>query len=179
MNVNNLNDFNNFIKTIRSNIEKVHSSGVESALIIYIYVLIDTMAYLSMKLGKDKNNKKDFIKWVEQYFHTMENQNYHYDANDVYGARCAKLHAYSSYSEYIIDKNCKLYGYHDGSEHIYNSTKSEKLVLISVPRLKNDFQNTLKSFAEDVMNDKTIQECVLSRIGKVCQEYNSQELLLE
>ncbi|MCP0914691.1 hypothetical protein NKV53_10150 [Legionella sp. 27cVA30] len=127
--------FEKIIKEIKT----VQESEALIATVILTFVSIDTMAYLSMPSNKTKNSSQDFINWVKKYMQTDEDQSYQYDPHEMWAARCGKLHSYSSYSSIAAKNGYKLYGYHDGSEHIYNPQQSTGLVLISIPRLVNDF----------------------------------------
>lgn len=157
---------------------KVRDSGAISATVIMTYVAIDTMAFLSMPLNQTKNGKKEFISWVNKYMKTDEMQSYQYIGKDMYAARCGKLHSYSAFSDYANNNGCKLYGYTGETEHLYNPKESERLVLISVPRLVNDFITGLKNFFQDALKDKTLQQNIDSRIKFVYQQFdiNQEEI---
>jgi len=65
-----------------------------AATVIVIYVYIDAMAYLSISITKERQTRKDFIEWVNKYLKADPDQSYQYNGNDVYAARCGKLHHY-------------------------------------------------------------------------------------
>lgn len=159
-------------RKIIEEIKIVQESKALNATVIMTYVSIDTMAYLSMPSNKKKNNSKDFINWVNEYMKASENQPYQYDANEMWAARCGKLHSYSSYSEVAEKGNYKLYGYHDGSEHIYQPQESTRLVLISIPRLVNDFIIGIQSFLQDALRDKDLKRLIDGRIDRINQQFD-------
>jgi hypothetical protein len=130
------------------------------------------MAFLSMPISKTKNGSEDFISWVNKYMKTDIRQNYQYSGKDMWAARCGKLHSYSAFSDYANRKGCKLYGYTDGSNHIYNPKESERLVLISAHRLVNDFITGVKAFFQDALKDKTLKQKIDSRIKGVYLQFD-------
>lgn len=167
-----MNIYSDVATGILKEIIKVRDAGAYSATIIMTYVAIDTMAFLAMPKSKKINSSKEFIGWVDKYMKTDINQSYQYDSKDMWAARCSKLHSYSPYSDFGTRNNCILYGYHDGSDHIFNPKESTRLALISVPRLVQDFAVGLKTFFEDALKDKTLKNRIDSRIEKVNREVN-------
>lgn len=163
------------IKGMLAQIVKVKDSEALSATVIMIYVAIDTMGFLSMPAEKEKNGSVDFIEWVDKYLKTDSSQPYQYMGKDMWGARCAKLHSYSSDSEYAQRNNCKLYGYHNGSDHLYAPKESEKLVLISVYRLFNDFCGALASFLEAASKNTDLKVLIDQRLERVCQQFDIKD----
>lgn len=164
--------YSQVIKSILDEIIKVRDAKAISASVIMTYIAIDTMAFLSMPLDKTKNGNKEFISWVDKYMKTDGMQTYQYSGEDMWAARCGKLHSYSAFSDYANKKSCKLYGYHDGSEHLYNPKESERLVLISANRLVNDFIAGLKAFFRDALKDKALKQKIDSRIKNVYQQFD-------
>lgn len=160
-----------FVNGLLGEIAKVHNAKAISATIIMVYIAIDAMAYLSMPSDKTQNNSSDFKNWIEKYMKTDINQSYHYTADEMWGARCAMLHSYSSYSHYSENKKCKLYGYHDGSDHIYNPIESKELVMISCPRLVKDFRDALILFINDIAKNPELKEITDMRIERISQQF--------
>jgi uncharacterized protein (UPF0333 family) len=159
------------VKGIFGEIIKVRDSKALSATIIMTYVAIDTMAFLSMAIGKPKNNSTDFISWVDNYLKTDLSQPYQYDGKDMWGARCAKLHSYSSDSDYAQKNKCKIYGYQNGGDHLYVPKESQRLVLISTYRLVSDFGDALISFLRDASKNSDLKNRIDQRLEKVCQQF--------
>lgn len=159
------------VKGIFGEIIKVRDSNALSATIIMIYVAIDTMAFLSMAIGKAKNDSTDFINWVNKYLKTDLSQPYQYDGKDMWGARCAKLHSYSSDSDYAQKNKCKIYGYQNGGNHIYVPKESQRLVLISTHRLVSDFGDSLIAFLRDASKNSDLKDRIDQRLEKVCQQF--------
>lgn len=147
-----------------------------SPAVLSIYVAIDTMAYLSLPLGKDTQGKTEFINWVERYLKTDLTQSYQYTGKDIYGARCAKLHAFSSNSKYAKDNHCMLYSYSTYKDHTINypGTKKE-YVLISVPLLLSDLEKAINNFCLDIQKDSSLKACVDSRKNGILRILNVKQ----
>lgn len=152
-------------------ISKVQKANALSATVIMIYVAIDAMAFLSMPLGKLKNDSKDFINWVDTYMKADDTQAYQYNGKDMWGARCAKLHSYSSYSEYSENNKCKLYGYWNGEDHKYDPSICNNLIIISIPRLVRDFGKAIQKFIKDISNNTELKKRTDSRIDKISLQF--------
>jgi hypothetical protein len=70
---------------------------------------------LSILPEKDKQRRA-----VDAYLKGHEDQPYQYRGLDVYGARCALLHAFGSEGDYHQQcPDAKKFGYHDGGKHAY------------------------------------------------------------
>jgi hypothetical protein len=103
------------------------------------YVCIDTMAFLSLPADQDKQGRSDFIAWCDAYLKGHEDQPYQYRGMDVYGARCALLHAFGSEVDFHEKyPEAKKFGYHDGGKHAYDAAQDERLVIIGTASFIND-----------------------------------------
>ena len=162
-----MSTYQDVVKTILGEIKKVQDADAIIATLVLTYIAIDTMSFLNMSPRKEKNGSKEFIDWVKKYMKTDNNQPYKYIGKDMWAARCGKLHSYSSFSNYAEKNDCSLYGYHSGCDHEYDSRKNKRLVIISVPRLVNDFGEGLMAFFTDISKDKELKKRVDSRIGKI------------
>jgi len=160
------------IKGLFGEIIKVRNAEALSATVIMVYVAIDTMAFLSMPENKVKNGSAEFISWVDKYLKTEPSQPYQYEGKDMWGARCAKLHSYSSESEYAKKNNCKIYGYVKGLNHFYDPTESEKLVIIGIHLLVSDFGDALISFLRDAAKNSDLKTMLDKRLEKVCKQFD-------
>ena len=89
----------NSVLGIISEIKKCEASGATVAAVAMAYVCIDTMAFLAMPEGRTSQTKADFTGWVDTYLKGHPDQPYFYVGTDVYAARCALLHAFSSEAE--------------------------------------------------------------------------------
>jgi len=139
-------------------------NGAITAALILTYAAMDAMAYLSMPENKKEVHRSDFVSWVESYMKTDPEQPYQYQGIDLYGARCGLVHRYGATSRLTDSGGCKVFSYHNGSEHIYKPTIHEDLVAVSYPRFINDFFGAMKKFLADIMEDKELKKIVARRI---------------
>jgi hypothetical protein len=117
-----------------------------------------------MPSEKKNVDKNDFINWISKYMKTDPSQIYQYNPIDVYGARCGIVHRYSAKSDLSDSGSCKIFVYHDGTEHYYNANGNNNLVSISIPRLKKDFKLAVINFLEDALNDNSLKQRIESRL---------------
>lgn len=156
------------VKALVAEIKKCEQAGATTAAVGIAYVCIDTMAFLSLPSGREVQGKADFIKWVDTYLKGHEDQTYKYRGIDVYGARCALLHAFSSDTDFH-EKNpdAKKYGYHDGGMHAYDPTIDDHLVIVGTASLINDVLHAVTSFMEACQVDGDLRQRVEGRLHKV------------
>ena len=132
------------------------------------FVCIDAMAYLSLPTGGDTQGKADFIAWVDAHLKGHEDQPYQYRGLDVYGARCAMLHAFSSGSDFHEkNKDAKKFGYHDGGKHAFDPSVDERLVIIGTASFLNDVIQAVCDFLEGCKTDANLRSRVESRLPNV------------
>ena len=122
------------------------------------------MAALMMPENQNNVRPRDFINWVEKYMKTDSKQSYQYEGIDLYGARCGLVHRFSATSRLSDSGECKIFSYHNGSEHIYKPSVNEDLVAISWTRFINDFFGAMKEFLTDILKDRELKEKVDRRI---------------
>lgn len=152
-------------------IKKCEAAGAPYACLMQIYVYIDTMAYFGMPISKSKNTKQDFIDWVDKYLKAEESQPYQYRGIDVYGARCALLHTFSSEGDFHQQNPGAIrFGYSDGGRHCFDPKKDSTLAIIGIPSFINDFIIGVTQFLDDLKGrvtdqiEKTVLEDRLNRI---------------
>ncbi len=136
------------------------------------FICIDTMAFLGLPAGKDKQGRADFIAWVDRYLKGHEDQPYQYRGIDVYGARCALLHAFGSEADYHQqNSDAKKFGYHDGGKHAYDPAIDEHLVIIGTASFLNDVVIAVEAFIQDWKKDPDLRARVASRLSKVLETF--------
>jgi hypothetical protein len=150
--------------TIGHDIKVALDNGAFMGAIILTYAAIDAMAFLSMPENKKEVHRGDFVNWVEKYMETDSKQPYQYRGIDLYGARCGIVHRYGATSRLSDSKRCKIFGYHNGSEHMYNPSVNVRVVLISGKRLINDFFKAMQRFLTDIMRDEELKKRIERRI---------------
>ena len=139
-------------------------NGAITGALIITYSAIDAMAALMMPENQKNVRPRDFISWVEKYMKTDSKQPYQYEGIDLYGARCGLVHRFSATSRLSDSGDCKVFNYHNGSEHIYKPSVHDDLVAISWPRFIKDFFGAMEDFLTDIMKDKELKKKVDSRI---------------
>lgn len=149
-------------------IKKCETAGATTAAVAMAYICIDTMAFLGLPSSKDKQGRADFIAWVDKYLKGAPEQPYQYRGIDVYGARCALLHAFSSEVDYHQQyPEAKKFGYHDGGQHAYDPAIDERLVIIGTASFLNDVGIAVGTFVQDLIKDLDLRARVASRLPRV------------
>lgn len=156
------------VKALVAEIKKCEQAGAITAAVAMAYVCIDTMAFLPLPATREVQGKADFIAWVDTYLTGHEDKPYKYRGIDVYGARCALLHAFGSDADFH-EKNldAKKYGYHDGGMHAYDSTIDDRLVIVGTASLINDVLHAVTGFMEACKADADLKQRVEGRLHKV------------
>ncbi|MEI7465110.1 MAG: hypothetical protein WCJ87_07185 [Burkholderiales bacterium] len=149
-------------------IKTCEKAGATTSAVAMAFVCIDTMAYLSLPAGRETQRKADFISWVDMHLKGHVDQAYQYRGLDVYGARCAVLHAFGSESDFHDEyKDAKKFGYHGGGEHAYDPKVDERLVIIGTASFLNDVVIAVTSFLDSCKADTHLRTRVESRLPKV------------
>lgn len=149
-------------------IKRCEAAGATTAAVAMAFVCIDTMAFLALPPERDKQGRVDFIVWVETYLKGHEEQPYQYRGIDVYGARCALLHAFGSEADYHQQyPDAKKFGYHDGGKHAFDPAQDEHLVIIGMVSFLNDVVHAVRDFCEACMADQDLRTRVENRLPKV------------
>jgi len=149
-------------------IKKCEAADATTAAVTMAYVCIDTMAFLALPAGRESQAKGDFIAWVDTYLKGVSGQPYQYRGIDVYGARCAVLHAFSSEVNFHQQNpDAKIFGYHDGSKHAFDPDVSDRHVIIGTASFLDDVARAVRTFLEACKNDPALRARVESRLPKV------------
>src|SRR5216684_6475820 len=128
-------------------IKKCEEAGATAAAVAMAFVCVDTMAFLSLPDGRESQTREDFISWVNTYIKGHEDQPYQYRGVDVYGARCAVLHAFSAEAKFHQENpDTKKFGYHNGGKHVYDPTVNNSLVIIGTASFLNDVVLGVQAF---------------------------------
>ncbi len=149
-------------------IKKCEEAGATISAVSMAYICIDTMAFLSLPVGRDCQGRADFISWVDTYLKGDEEQPYQYRGLDVYGARCAVLHTFGSAANFHQQNpDAKRYGYHDGGKHAYNPTVDEHLVIIGTASFLNDVVIAMQTFLAECHKNVDLRQLVEARLPRV------------
>lgn len=152
------------VDSICKDIKQSKDRGIWGGAVILTLSAIDAMAYLGLPSGKKEVHRNDYIEWVDRYMKTDPKQSYQYKGIDLYGARCGIVHRYGVESRLSDNDKCKIFSYHNGSEHYYKPQIDKKLVLISIPRFTNDFFKAVQEFLRAARHDNDLKARIDSRI---------------
>lgn len=156
------------VKALVTEIKRCEEAGATVSAIAMAYVCIDTMAFLSLPVERDAQGRADFISWVDTYMKGHEAQPYQYRGIDVYGARCAVLHAFSAEAMFHQQNpNTKKYGYHDGGKHAYDPAVDERLVIIGTASFINDVVLAVSAFMDACKHDADLRKRVEARLPRI------------
>jgi hypothetical protein len=160
------------VKTLIEEIRKCQKAGATISAVAMAYVCIDTMAFLSLPRGQDTQGRADFIRWVDTYLKGHADQQYQYRGLDVYGARCALLHAFSvDVNFHHQNPDAKRFGYHDGGKHAYDPAVDDHLVIIGTASLLNDLIHAVLAFMEECKVNAELRERVEERLPRVLANF--------
>ena len=153
-------------------IKRCEAVGATTAALAMAFVCIDTMTFLALPLDRDQQTRQDFIDWVDMYLKGHEEQLYQYRGIDVYGARCALLHAFSTEAAYHQKfPGAKKFGYHDGGKHAYDPSVDDRLVLIGTASFLDDVVRAVGAFVEEWKADANLRARVAPRLSKVLETF--------
>jgi len=156
------------ITALIAEIKSCEKAGATVSAVAMAYVCIDTMAFLSLPTGKEYQGRADFIAWVDTYMKGHEEQPYQYRGLDVYGARCAVLHAFGVDANFHKQNpDTKKYGYHDGGKHAYDPAVNEHLVIIGTASFLNDVVFAVDTFIKECSDNNDLRQRVEARLPKV------------
>jgi hypothetical protein len=157
----------NAIKDLVDEIKTCEKAGTTTSAVAMTFVCMDTMAYLSLPTGRETQGKSDFIAWVNAYLKGHKDQPYQYRGLDVYGARCAMLHAFASESDFHEkNEDAKKFAYHDGGKHAYDPAVDERLVIIGTASFLNDVVHAVSVFMEDCKENADLRTRVEERLPR-------------
>ena len=148
---------------------KAQDASALMASLIMVYVGIDTMAWLSLPIGCNEVKRTHFCDWVNTYLKADTAQPYQYVGIDVYAARCALLHNYSSIATLHNQQNPpKTFGYLDNGPH---QADDGQLVLISIAVLIHDFGLAITAYLKAIQLDANLKARIDSRIDALISSW--------
>lgn len=160
------------VKGLIAEIKTCEKAGATTSAVAMAFVCIDTMTFLALPAGRETQGNADFIAWVDQHLKGHADQPYQYRGLDVYGARCAVLHAFGSESDFHEkNKDAKKFGYHDGGKHGYDPAVDERLVLIGTASFLNDVVHAVSSFLDACKSDADLRARVEARLPRVLASF--------
>jgi hypothetical protein len=162
----------NALSGLIAEIKRCEAANATIAAVAMVYVGIDAMSFLALPAGRERQERADFIAWVDAYMKAHPDQPYQYRGIDVYGARCALLHNYGSEATFHQQNTqVKTFGYHDGGKHAFDSRVSSDMVIIATGSLLNDFIHAVQAFLVAVQADPELRARVEARLPKVLETF--------
>ncbi len=170
MNANQAGNWQTIIGLV-SELKRCDDCDITTGAIALAFICIDALASLGRPTNKPKVTRADFKEWVDTYLKAHPEQPYQYRGKDVYAARCAFLHTYSSSAElHEEDPDTIKYGYNNGGKHIYAPDVNPSLVLIGTKSFVDDVVCGVEQFLNECKSDSSLRLRVEGRL---------QELLLK
>ncbi len=141
--------------------------------LILVYSGIDIFAALNRPIEKDEGTREDFRKWCDRYL--LSKSELPCSAIDLYAARCAVVHSYSSESRLSRNGEAKEIVYSWGNQSpdpLQEVLKSigHTAYVIHVETLVDAFKNAVKEFLEEVGNDAERINLVVRRAAKLFKD---------
>lgn len=156
------------VEEIVAEFKKAEAAGANMAALAMGYICLDTMAFLAMPDNQTKQTRSDFISFVDTYLKAHEDQLYQYRGIEVYAARCAVLHRYSSLADmHAKDSTIKMFGYSTGGRHFYNPDVSDSLVIVGTASLLNDIAIAATEYMKACLADLSLRERAEKRLPNV------------
>jgi hypothetical protein len=154
-------------------LKKCEQAGAWHACILQIFAYIDALAFLNMPSGQNTATRQDYFNWVDCYLKAHPEQTYRYSGPDVYGARCATLHKFSSEGDFHQrNPDAKIFGYHDGGRHMLDSAINPRLVLIGLASFIDDFIQAVVGMLKAMqlrIADESERKVIERRLANVLQ----------
>ena len=156
------------ISGLISQIQTCEAAGATSAGLAMSYICLDTMTFLSLPNDRETQGRADFVAWVDTYLKAHPDQTYQYQGLDVYGARCAMLHAFGSEVNFHTQfPNAKIFGYNDGGRHIFDPAIDPRLVLIGTASFFDDVIKAVGGFMTVCQQNDELRARVERRLPRV------------
>lgn len=145
------------------------------ATLILVYCAIDAMAYLTMPPEKDKVTRVDFVAWVDKYLKFRDangERTLQLPGLELYAARCALLHTYSSEANLHKTGEVKRQiGYGDEFiPEVAADAEVENLVVVSIRGLVDALSEGVAATVQSLMSDELGRKAFAARLEKMVQE---------
>ena len=161
------------LEEIVAEFKNAEAAGATMSAVAMGYICLDTMAFLSMPVGKKKQTRADFIAFVDTYLKAHKDQLYQYQGIDVYAARCSLLHRYGSEAElHQKDPTIKMFGYSgNGGRHFFNPDVSTNVVIIGTASLLNDIAIGVTYYMKACLVDASLRKRAEQRLPRVLKVF--------
>jgi hypothetical protein len=169
---------NAIYKGIRRGIEVTIDNGCLGSAAILILSAIDAMAYLAMPEQREDVTKEDFILWAGKYIRFPCREQL--TGEDLYGARCAMLHAYGAQSKMSREGKCRVILWTSRAvPPIMAHPATPGYVMVSVPDLRDSLFAGVDRFLIEVFRERSSKraELVNRRLNSLVQEMSTDQVL--
>ena len=131
------------------------------------------MSYLDMPQQQIEVDKKDFIRWAQNYLSPkLSNEITQITGEELYNARCALVHTYGLESRGTKGGSARIIGYMVGGNGPiqYNPRINKSLVMLPLEKLKEAFFKSIdeflmKSYAD--LNKRYVVQTRVETLAKV------------
>lgn len=161
-----------------------HISAIELCLknhhrmpaLILIYSGIDIFASLSCESGKNKATRSDFKEWCDKYL--LPNYESECTAADIYAARCAIVHTYTSKSSLSESGGAREIVYAWGNrkpetlQQAIGLTTFKNTLVLHIDNLFEAFRVGVAAFLDEVNKQPELTNLVSERSRKLFKNQN-------
>jgi hypothetical protein len=148
----------NTIKELCSSINLLHSNSLSLPALMMTFATIDIMSSLACTTQQTESNGTDFRDWVNRYL--LPDIKLLCTADDLWGARCGLLHAYTPDSRDSKRGKARQMIY---IKRIVDEIATEKYVAVAPQDLFNALSSALCRFTEDLEKDVDLKNHVTAR----------------
>jgi len=162
--------FERHVKVLLKAIDTCLKNELQLPGLILLYTGIDSMAWLNRPKLQPDVRRNDFIYWVNRYL--LPDSGLACEALDLYAARCALVHSYTSESSLTRQGKAKEIAYPWGKggakklQKAMNSVDKNRAIAVHIEDLFHAFQNGIERFKEALSNDPIRAQLVFERIAK-------------
>jgi hypothetical protein len=163
---------------IRRGIDVTIQNDCLGSAVILILSSIDAMAYLAMPEKQKDVSKQDFIGWAEKYIRLRGREQL--TGADLYGARCAMLHAYGVQSKMSREEKCRVILWTSHAvPPIVTHPNTPGYVMASVPDLRDSLFAGIDRFLIEVFREPKSKRATLinRRLDKLVQRMDTEDVL--
>ncbi len=152
------------IPPIAKEIRLCLEAGAITAAVTMCFILIDSLAHYS-RPHENRSTRKDFKYWIDKYLKSQPAPQYQYNSDDIYAARCALLHSFSSETDaHNSNKDLVRFIYGNGGPHIFQPETNKTLAAISVPLFFSDLIDATDRFMQECEENPELLKKVGSRL---------------
>lgn len=167
-----------FTQDTHNAIQLLYSNRLIGQMLVIMYSAIDAMGLLDAHSSTNKATGETFKNWVDKYL--LKQNNFEFNALDLWAARCAVLHTFMADSElsnhgkakkiFYISRNTDValvQALLEGARSIDNGTN----VPVIIEEFHFAFNEALHNFSGDLAKNCHANLAFSTRLGHVLQRY--------